>query len=205
MVRVGIATLSSVCLVITAVAAAWPDKHSKKPAIAAETAPATKATTSGAPADQKAPEATSTVKKQPSKKCAAGQLKLRAAECPKGARCRPACVNKPKDGPSLLCPEGRIWEAMPCPKGARCLIGGRCVVAGSKTRDSSRPSSAKTKDPVKSKAPLVNVSLKEKHTAKCKTGRVPTRVQCARAPCDTLCLPARLDPSLKASPKVKAL
>jgi hypothetical protein len=28
---------------------------------------------------------------------------------------------------------------------------------------------------------------------------------CVRAPCPVLCLPARLDPSLKASPKVKVL
>lgn len=200
--RVGFALLSSGCLVATAVAAAWPT--SPRSSVAAPTAPAAKETSSTRLGAQTAEKATSKAQKPGRTKCKPGELTLKAAECPKGARCRTACVPKPRNGASLLCPEGRVWKAMACPKGARCLVGGRCVTrepgkAGTGTKAVATKGASKA-------TPKVVVGAQTKPAkVKCKVGRVATRVRCIRAPCDILCLPARFDPSLKASPKVKAL
>lgn len=149
------------------------------------------------------------VKESPSKKprkasrCKKGEIQLRAADCPKNARCRAHCFARPRSGTSVLCPEGQRWEAMPCPPNARCLIGGRCKAApGKKTPKVTPP---KTTPPKTTPSKTTPPKAPTKTTPKCGLGRVPTRVMCVRAPCPVLCLPARLDPSLKASPKVKVL
>jgi len=132
--------------------------------------------------------------------CKKNELRLQPV-CKAGPNCAALCLPKPSRAGGL-CPDGLSWKKLACPSKARCLLGGRCVGKAPAKPVTKVPAAASGKQPG---AKAVRLAKVIHAPVKCGVGRVPTQVMCFRAPCPTLCLPARLDPSLKASPRVRPL